>query len=225
MTVEMPTTEIVTCGLKPGGDIGDPSNNAAVILKEIASTLSKQDGFQQVQFGMQIENPDTISLMINWDSIDSHKAFMSSSAYGPFFQSFASIIASPPKIVHADFEPSPSALAQALAAPVTEIATFYFDGSEPSDYLSGVTKFRDVLEKEQSHGYIGSAMGITHEQDLEKDGKKGKAAVVAIGWKSVEDHLKFREHELFKENIGSLRNGAVGAEIVHVQFMAFVPDA
>ena len=54
-------------------------------------------------------------------------------------------------------------------------------------------------------GYLDYAVGITHET-LEKEGVKGKAAVLLIGWQSREAHMAFRETQSFKDNIHLLRS-------------------
>lgn len=94
-----------------------------------------------------------------------------------------------------------------------------FDGEAPSGYLEGVMRFGEAMEKEQPEGYLGSAVGITHEE-IEKDGAKGKAAILTVGWSSVDAHMKFRETPTFKDNIGLLRNGVKASEMHHVAMMA-----
>jgi hypothetical protein len=84
-----------------------------------------------------------------------------------------------------------------------QLATFYFDGSPPSSYIDDVAKFDKELQK--ADGYLGYAVGITHET-VEHEGVKGKAAVLAIGWNSVDAHMAFRETQAFKDNIGLLRS-------------------
>ncbi|SMY28711.1 unnamed protein product [Zymoseptoria tritici ST99CH_1A5] len=218
----MPTTEIFIAALKPGSNIGDPSNEAAQTLKSVGDTLIQTDGVQDIHFGMQVESPNTLQLLVTWDKLDSHKTFMSTPTYKPFVDRILALIDGAPSMIHTDLEPAAS-VAPALAAPVTEIATFYFGGEAPEDYISGVHKFRDILEKEKSDGYLGAAIGLTVEE-VEREGHKGKGAVLVIGWESVEKHMAFRETGTFKENIGLLRNGAKTLEMHHVPFMEFVRE-
>ena len=126
-------------------------------------------------------------------------------------------------MVHADLEPAID-VAKSTSAPVTEIATFYFGGDAPEGYVDGVLKFRDILNAEKSDGFLGAAAGVTYEDNVKspKDGHEGKAAVLVIGWDSVEKHMAFRETSTFKENLHLLRNGVKEAEMHHVQFMEFV---
>lgn len=145
---------------------------------------------------------------------------MNSEAYGPFLKQFLSIAAGAPTIVHTDFTPH-SALETALAAPVTEVVKCYLD-NESATAAYDVSKASAFLDQGKDvEGYKGGAVGTTYEE-MEKDGVKGKGAVLAIGWESVQKHMEFRETEAFKEKIGLLRQGAKGIEMGHVQFMEFL---
>lgn len=59
------TTEILNCPLVAGSELGNPDNHAAQIMKEVGDTLAKQDGVQQINFGMHIESPDTLQLFVS----------------------------------------------------------------------------------------------------------------------------------------------------------------
>ena len=145
---------------------------------------------------------------------------MAAAHYQPFLQRFLTIADGSPSIAHADLEPA-GAVSKALAAPVTEVATFYFDSAPPGDALDNAHKFVKMVEDGHTEGYLGAAVGVTHEE-IEREGVKGKGLVIAIGWASVDAHMKFRETETFKENIDLLRTGAKEIEMHHVAFMKVV---
>ncbi len=146
---------------------------------------------------------------------------MNSDAYKPFFKSFGTIIGGDISLIHVDFKPEGGAI-KSMGAPVTEVATFYFDGGPPEDAYESCKKFIEICEKEEPEKKIYRwAYGTTHEE-IEKDGVKGKGAVLLIGWDSKEDHMAFRETDVFKENIQLLRQTAKGIEAHHTQFMNFV---
>ena len=144
---------------------------------------------------------------------------MASNAYGPFLKRFESIMGDPAKIIHVDLIPE-GGFTRSLSAPVTEVATFYFDGEPPADCQEQATKFAELCEK--SADLLGWSYGVTYEE-IEREGVKGKGGVLTIGWKSVEDHMKFRETSTFKDNISMLRQTAKKIEMHHVAFMNFVP--
>lgn len=153
----------------------------------------------------------------DWDAIEKHHEFMHKPEYGPFLQKFSSVFAEAPKIHHANLEPFDN-VAKALSAPVTEVATFFFEGAPPADYLNGFHQFREVVERTPDSGYFSSAAGPTVEE-IEHDGVKGKAIVLLIGWKSVDAHTLFRETQVFKDNISLLRSSSKAREVHHVAFM------
>jgi len=127
-------------------------------------------------------------------------------------------LSSPPSLLHVDLKPE-GGLTSALSAPVTEVATFYFDGAPPENAAEGVDKALNALVAE-GHKLAGWAFGVTYEE-FEKDGVKGKCGILTIGWESVDAHMEARKGQAFKDNIDSLRNGAKGIEMHHVQVMNF----
>lgn len=53
----------------------------------------------------------------------------------------------------------------------------------------------------------------------EGEGKEGKGFVLLGGWESVDAHMRFRETEVFKENVGYLRGNHGGVEMVSLFFL------
>lgn len=121
---------------------------------------------------------------------------------------------------HCDFKPEGS-LSKVLSAPVTEAVTVFFDDGPTDSYVQGVQKFMSMVDGEKPDGYLASAYGVTYEE-LEKDGAKGKAVILTIGWQSIDHHMKYRETESFKNNVGLLRGEAKGISMAHVAFMQYL---
>jgi hypothetical protein len=59
------TTEIAVIPLIAGSDIGNPDHESARVFKSLSDTITRQDGFQQLNFGTQIEDPSVLQLMIS----------------------------------------------------------------------------------------------------------------------------------------------------------------
>jgi heme-degrading monooxygenase HmoA len=156
--------------------------------------------------------------VIDWESKDSHRAFINSPSYGPFKARLASLMES----VHLHHIPQPDTKLIGRA-PVTEVATFH--DAEPG-MLENVEKVATTLEKNKPEGFHGAIYGkvieeiVRHKDAGKKDVEGGEAVVLLIGWDSKEAHLKFRETELFKENIWLLREKNGGSEMFHVPFKA-----
>lgn len=121
-------------------------------------------------------------------------------------------MAGPPSFLHVDFEGD---LRAALDAPVTELATFYFQNDTPQNYTKGVHDFIQLCVKESPEQKVyGYATGTSHEE-VEREGVKGKAGVLAVGWQSVEQHMEFRKTEVFQKNAPGMRQGAGSIEVHH----------
>lgn len=189
-------------------------------LEQIPPTMTSRTLILQFN-----EHPNGMTdLPSDWNSLSHHKTFMATEAYQPFLNRFLTIAGGAPSMLHVDFEPA-GGYTKATSAPVTEVATFYFGSKEaPADYLEGARKFAEIFENEKTAGFLGAALGLSHEDNLKspKEGLEGRAAVLVIGWESVDAHMKVRETQLFKDNIHLLRNGVKDAEVHHVQLMNFV---
>jgi hypothetical protein len=116
---------------------------------------------------------------------------------------------------HVDFEPIGSK-AKVVSAPVTGITTFYCDGAPGANWLSDAAKAAELMGRDSaSTGFMGISYGITHEE-LSREGVKGKAAVVLVGWKSDEARTAFRQTETFQECVGLLKGEAKAIDTLHV---------
>jgi heme-degrading monooxygenase HmoA len=79
-----------------------------------------------------------------------------------------------------------------------------------------------ALDEGKPEGYLGHAYGETvedvkkHADQAKEDVKEAKALVLLIGWESKEIHMKFRESELFKEQIHLVREKQGGVELVSI---------
>lgn len=145
---------------------------------------------------------------------------MAKDLYQPFRANIATILDGNIHVQHQDLQPS-GGLKASISAPVTEVATFYFDGAPPEDAYESCKKFIEICEKDGNAKIYGWSYGITQEE-IEREGTKGIGAVLTIGWENVEAHMEFRKTECFKENIHLLRQTAKSIEMHHVQFMSYV---
>jgi hypothetical protein len=143
---------------------------------------------------------------------------MAKDIYQPFRNNLKPVLGGDITVTHQDLKPA-GGLKAAMSAPVTEVATFYFDGGPPDDAYESCEKFIKACENDAKvHGW---AYGITQEE-IEREGVKGIGAVLAIGWDSVDAHMDFRTTQVFKDNIGLLRQTAKKIEMHHVRFMNYV---
>lgn len=211
-------------------------------MQGVLDTVLSQPGCQRAYYGMEIENPNTLCCLIDWDDISKHVEFMKSewvflqddrqeetetnrksSAYGPFKKQFGTIMAGDLSMLHANMTPH-NPVATLANGKTTELlsADFPADLSD-ADKKACEATINEVVPTMMSAagGPSGYAAGFTIEKDLpgEQDpSAKGMKLFSAIGWNSKDEHMAFRETATFKDNIGKLRGmpGLKGLGVFHL---------
>ncbi|KAF2470414.1 uncharacterized protein BDR25DRAFT_287334 [Lindgomyces ingoldianus] len=218
------TTEIAYIPLASGLDLS--SGDTQKMLEETLGTIKSQPGCKSLFWGRQIEHPDVMQMVIDWESIESHKDFMNSPSYGPFIERLKPLLAGPPHLLHVKL-PSQSPFSHPGAAPITECISMYFEPSySTASYDPNWAKFKEGVEQ-----MAKEAQGLTGGWGVEdvkhtvfgKEGEEGEGKLfwAVIGWPSVDAHMKFRETEEFKKVIPYLREGPKALEVHHVAFQKF----
>lgn len=106
--------------------------------------------------------------------------------------------------------------AEALSAPVTELVTVSFtQGTPPTSYQEDLSTFCSVLDS--APGCVHRAFGLTRNP-VTMSGGEGHAALLMIGWTSVEAHLRFKTTRPWQENIHLVRAPGAAVEMHHVEF-------
>lgn len=211
-----PATELATIPLASGAAIEDPNSPAGKVWQSTLDTVSQQDGYQRIYYGREVENPSVLQLFIDWDSFEHHKKFIASPIYGPFAKHLMTIVDGPLSMCHANLTPHPPTVAIGTASPITEVLTCYFE-KEDDGFQSKVDQLIKAIS-ENAEGFKAASGGWVIE-DVEYEGKKGKAYFMVLGWESVEAHMNFRETQAFKDNIHLLKEGPLGMEVHHTEFM------
>ncbi|KAK9241833.1 hypothetical protein V1506DRAFT_569328 [Lipomyces tetrasporus] len=201
-----PVTAIVILNLKSGAAIEQP-------LRDILEIFARQEGFQRIRWGRWEESTDKAQLLIDWDSLESHRKFETS---GADFEAVGGILrpvlVGPPSMYHVHFSPHPPSAV--LAAPVVELATFY---SLSANFETDITKFLSLLEK--AEGCLAATHGFINEDLAKEDGEeKGKAYLAAIGWSSVGAHAKAMMTKEVADSVHLATSGASHVEMRHVKF-------
>lgn len=60
----MPVTELATFPLIAGIDVSNPSTQAGKTWEDIYRTVIRQDGFQHLVWGTELESPDVAQLFV-----------------------------------------------------------------------------------------------------------------------------------------------------------------
>ncbi|KAF2144636.1 uncharacterized protein K452DRAFT_144859 [Aplosporella prunicola CBS 121167] len=228
-------TEITILPFQAGTNAQDKDSDAAKTWRQTLEVVSRQPGFRRMSYGVQLEDPDIIQMLVDWDSIAAHQAFVDSDAYLPFHKIFEKLLSAPPSTHHVRFS---APHAPSTSATVTELVTCYFPSSYKGDFESVWSDFQS-LAREHASGLVGISSGWVVEEvehcSLRDDGSagrgrrgslsgsdkpcpKGKAFVWAMGWERVEAHMGYRQTAWFKAGMARLREQPRGIEMHHVRF-------
>ncbi|KAI9722677.1 MAG: hypothetical protein M1812_001608 [Candelaria pacifica] len=218
-----PTSEFAVFSLVTNASIEDPTSDAGTVWNSTLDTVMAQDGYQRAYWGRQVESPDTLELVVDWESIDAHKAFTNKPIYGPFLKHLDTILGAPPNLIHVNFDPHPPARAISNnSSRVTEMCRFVFSAglsdSQKSDFESSFVSFAKAAEKADAFRGMSSGWVVEEIEHSSLKGEKGKAFVAAIGWQSVDGHMEFRKTDEFKDTIKVLREKSISVDAHHVSF-------
>jgi hypothetical protein len=115
----------------------------------------------------------------------------------------------------------------ALDAPVTEIMLAYFPADiSPADQDAAAAQFQRFVDGALNlcPDVLGVNAGWGVERDFPVPGTDGEGAlfVALIGWPSVDAHLRFRETDEFKRNVGLIGDmgGLRKVDMFHVSCQA-----
>ena len=127
---------------------------------------------------------------------------------------------------HVAFTPSPPLV---LHSPVTEILLAYFPSNiSPAAKDKAGARAQQFVEKSLNKctdvKAVSYGWGVENDFPVrDEEGKTGSILMMFIGWPSVDAHMKFREMEIFKENVDLVRGmeGLVKLTIFHVSCQSF----
>lgn len=164
-------------------------------------------------------NDQLLTLLIDWKSKSDQEAFAATDAYQQLRKKLVTRPTGIPDVVQVDFEPE-GGITEALSAPITEVATFYFDKAPPGSAFGGAKTLLEALIKE-GHNVLGWAYGTTL-QEIEREGVRGKGNMLIVGWETVEAHAASHDGQAIKENIQLLTTPDVKTyQMHHVQATAY----
>ena len=138
---------------------------------------------------------------------------MASEGYTPFMEEFGNIIAGPPTIYHAYFEPFPPDVA--TESPLTQCVTMYLPTDVPSsrkDFFERHVRTFSKMAKMHAKGYEGASGGWV-EEELVYKGEKKIAYTVAVGWDDKKHYEAWRQTGAFEGAIGGMRDHSDGMDV------------
>ncbi|USP73439.1 hypothetical protein yc1106_00713 [Curvularia clavata] len=229
------TTEVVYLLLKSGLDIS--AGEKKIQWEDGLSTIMKQPGAKRVLWGRQIEDPDTVQMIIgmcivmvvhekDWDSLESHQAFTQSPSYKPFIEKISEhFLAGPPNYFHVKFPAAQIAKGDPFTAPVSECFSAFFEPDyDTSKYDTQFFGFQEVMGQIENVGSEGIAGGWSIEKQGHEalgEGVQGQLFVLFRGWESLAAHTKFVESEHIHKVVPYLYEGPVAKNVRHIEFKEY----
>ncbi|CBX97997.1 hypothetical protein IAQ61_010103 [Plenodomus lingam] len=215
------TIEVVYIPIKAGVNL--EAGEAKEVWNNTIATIAKQPGLNAFYWGFQVEHPDVVQMVIEWESIAAHEAFMATPEYNPFLEKMQTHVqAESPIQYHILLRPARNPT-DPFSMPVTECLRIWIPASYPSPtYESQFMAFEDAaaaLPGMQAKGLVAGwqVEPATHESLGE--GVVGKCFTSFMGWPSLEAHEQFRNIDGFEQVVGTMAEGMKGMDLVHVRFM------
>ena len=140
-------------------------------------------------------------------------------------KSLGAILEAPIAYFHSHLKPFPPTTLSKTVSPMTEILTCHFDPSvDTSAAQSAIKKLVSVVEA-NAPGYKGYVDGWGEELQENSNSLDGKTKVYicCLGWNSKDDHMRFRDTQLFKDNIHHLRDAPhlKDMQMVHASLLEY----
>ncbi|KAK1475134.1 hypothetical protein CTAM01_15703 [Colletotrichum tamarilloi] len=217
--VKMGVTEFSYFTIKPGKTIPDEEG----LYDRVLDLAVSQPGAGSLYYGSSIEKPAQSWCFLDWDSVEEHLAYRETDTHAPIGKALGPYLDwTQGYIKHITPSVWPPTILS--TAPVTEVLTLFFpsdlDSAAKETLTAQLEEFK-TKALDTSPDFQGISYGWSVENDVpvtDEDGKTGNLLAAFIGWPSVDAHMKFRETEPFKENIGLLRGmeGIVKLAVFHV---------
>ena len=198
-----PVTEVVLVTLLPNADYSP--------ILESVEILARQTGCLAVRASRLHEEPDKVHYFIDWDSVDSHYAFVrNKEVYAPFLALAGSVMADFAPPYHVPLAPYPPAGFESGelrdgsdGAVMIGKAWFPGGGELTVEDMESVSEAFGILLKtlgERDIEFTGQASrGWSLEDDISYKGESSQIFLFAVKWHSIESYIAFRQSEEFGE--------------------------
>ncbi|CAI7611964.1 unnamed protein product [Penicillium discolor] len=219
-------SQVIFFRVKPSVQPEDPNSEEGEALLRIFRTTQHQSGHEYSAWGRTAEDKDTIVWVVDWTD---PRSTINVHLLEPFLDPENP---QPPSTLHITFSPPLSCTETLTKNPVTELCTLSFpsdlDALAVRQINADLINFRTTLVEQlpQSAGPRSWSMGhvdrpskLPHEKSASG---QAFAHLLAVGWESMEAHLKAKETQKYIQSIAPLREKMLapipGLGIKHVSF-------
>ncbi|KAJ5583279.1 hypothetical protein N7535_001899 [Penicillium sp. DV-2018c] len=212
--------------VRPSVKPEDPSSDDGRGLTRVCDMTKVQSGHNSSAWGRVCEDKNTIAWVVEWS--DAHST-TNLRLLDPFLATENPL---PVVSLYVTMSPPICDTETLTKNPVTELCTLLFPGdydvADLRELNADLINFRTALleqlppserPRSWSMGHVDRPSKMPHEYS---PNGQAFAHFLAVGWDSVDAHMKARETEIFKGSIASLREKMLrplpGLELKHVSF-------
>jgi len=182
-------------------------SDPASIINNVGGILGKSEGMISAYHGPEIEDPSQAYLVVLWETLEHHKALISSPSYPALMEGLKPAIGGPFEMLHAKFNKDPT---KAFTAPVTEIAVLTATPGKPREEIG---KLLDVISSQEPNSKVTlSTWGpVVEKEDV---------FILVVGWESLEAHkaVVASAPDDFKKVLAGLRDLAT-LKVTHAKLV------
>lgn len=196
-----------------------PKETVRAELDWVLAYAADAQGFLRGWWGTSIENPLQITIIAHWSSLNAWAIdFRSQPGYPDFVSRVRALADGASRMLH--FVPDHD-IPDLHEWPEVEVCVCY--NVKDVSYGHSLKTLLDTLDF-KTVGITDAAYGFFVEEASAGVGKEqGPAAVLLIGWQSLEKHKAFQKSSAFKENIHLLKDGAESLAMVRPQALQAHP--
>ncbi|KAJ5951195.1 Dimeric alpha-beta barrel [Penicillium vulpinum] len=225
-----PVSEVAIIPLAKGADPRVENSEAANSLARSIQGTIEQPGFQRMAWGLYKNDPSVMVMLVDWDDLESHLAFMAAPYYEAFMDGFNEIVGGSIVLFHAIFEEGVGILPLVELNKHTADVSFAFFPA-PSltqdfqDDLSLASRAVNMalLESNDAPSSIASGWCSDDALDEERDGKGPERPWMSIvTWKTTEDRQRAWDRKSVLGDIPKLAEGQGELKIFEVEFQPVV---
>ncbi|KDR82912.1 hypothetical protein GALMADRAFT_57639 [Galerina marginata CBS 339.88] len=191
-----------------------PASEALLANNEITQAelefVAKSEGCISVYYGIDVDGNKTAFMGAIWESFDHYKKVVESPEFPATMEALKPAMAGPLTSLHVECEADPTS---ALEAPVTEITLAKLKDGKTHEELKPLA---DAI-CDNAHLAKGAHPPVAWGPFIQKPGEYG----VAVGWDSVEDHIKLADNPPYDKFLPSLFEMA-DMTVNHVKFKKLV---
>lgn len=217
----MPATQVFFAPLQPSID---SSPAVRENLAGVFDSIKKDTASQRIFYGTRTEDGALVGLL-DWDSVEAHKAFRGTQNYVPVRAGLSKLLGGRPLDYHVAFQTAPADAKVAGPGIMSEMVAYHFppdySGAMQEDFLQRrLGPYWKAIAGREGGGLLGALGGWSIERDVNADGAPSRVFLAVLGWTDMVHHLDIRCADEYMDTIGAVKSAPqlIRCETSHVFF-------